>query len=524
MDGLADARSGGSGPAASDGGAIPAGAAAGHASAVQPILEPGRNCWRIERADRIALLVDAISYFGAAKAAMRKARRSVMLIGWDYDPRIRLEPHREDAAQPDVLGDLLDWLVANRPGLEVRVLRWDMPLPMALAKYPKIALRIRDWMTSVRLKLKLDGTHPAGASHHQKLLVVDHSIAFCGGIDFGCERWDRPGHVADDPCRVDPDGAPYPPRHDVAMAVTGPIVAALSEVARERWRRATGEAVAPLDCSHDCWPDDLEINIRNGRVGIARTEPEWYAAPSVRESGALFVDMIAAARRSIILENQYFTGDAIVGALAARLSEPDGPEIVVINPAHSPGRFERMAMDTVRTVQVERMRRADRYGRFRIYSPFNAAGQAVIIHSKVAVIDDRLLRIGTSNISNRSIGFDTECDLAIESRPGEPGAAEARETIRAFAVRLLAEHCGVEPDAFAAAYRETGRLAAAIDSFAEGKRLRPMPESRPSAFSRWAARNHLFDPVDSGEAWWLLRRPWRPRRPSGGPRLRSGAA
>jgi phospholipase D1/2 len=45
------------------------------------ILRRGRNCWRIERADRVALIVDAADYFAAAKAAIGQARHSVMLIG-----------------------------------------------------------------------------------------------------------------------------------------------------------------------------------------------------------------------------------------------------------------------------------------------------------------------------------------------------------------------------------------------------------------------------------------------------------
>ena len=30
-------------------------------------------------------------------------------------------------------------------------------------------------------------------------------------------------------------------------------------------------------------------------------------------------------------------------------------------------------------------------------------------------IDDTLLRIGSANINNRSMGFDTECDLSLEA-------------------------------------------------------------------------------------------------------------
>ena len=41
-----------------------------------PLLRPGHNCWRIERAGRLAFLVDGQDYFGAVRAALVKARKS----------------------------------------------------------------------------------------------------------------------------------------------------------------------------------------------------------------------------------------------------------------------------------------------------------------------------------------------------------------------------------------------------------------------------------------------------------------
>ena len=61
----------------------------------EPLLVPGRNCWRIERANRLALIVDAADYFRRVKAAMLKAKHSIMLIGWDFDTRIKFEPEEQ---------------------------------------------------------------------------------------------------------------------------------------------------------------------------------------------------------------------------------------------------------------------------------------------------------------------------------------------------------------------------------------------------------------------------------------------
>lgn len=60
---------------------------------------------------------------------------------------------------------------------------------------------------------------------------------------------------------------------------------------------------------------------------------------------------------------------------------------------------------------------ADEHDRLGIYWPVTDRGAPIYIHSKVLVVDDRLLRIGSSNFNNRSLGFDSECDVAIEAPP-----------------------------------------------------------------------------------------------------------
>ena len=100
------------------------------------------------------------------------------------------------------------------------------------------------------------------------------------------------------------------------------------------------------------------------------TSPSASRAPTppvngnagVREVEALYLDMIAAARHSIYIENQYFTADKVGEALAARLSEPDGPEVVVVLRELSHGWLEELTMQTLRT---QAHRAAARRGRAR---------------------------------------------------------------------------------------------------------------------------------------------------------------
>ena len=105
-------------------------------------------------------------------------------------------------------------------------------------EYDKLlpALKLR-MQAPPRFHFRLDGMHPKGASHHQKMVVVDDAVAFVGGIDLSRWRWDTPSHQPDDPRRIDPDGRPYPPFHDMMMMVEGEVAERLGELARERWRR-----------------------------------------------------------------------------------------------------------------------------------------------------------------------------------------------------------------------------------------------------------------------------------------------
>ena len=96
------------------------------------ILQPGATCWRIERAHRASFLVDGQDYFGAVRLALANAQRSVLLLGWSFDPRTRLQPDGiERGHDADGIGEVLLELARARPGIDIRVLIWKSALPIA---------------------------------------------------------------------------------------------------------------------------------------------------------------------------------------------------------------------------------------------------------------------------------------------------------------------------------------------------------------------------------------------------------
>ncbi len=474
-------------------------------------LQPGRTCWRRERAERVAVLHDGAAYFAAARAALLRARSHVTLIGWSFDPRARLLPRAEAPDAGETLAELLRRLKAARPDLAIRILIWDMPWPIS-AGNEHTSQSVRESL-GPEIDFRIDATLPFGACQHQKILVIDDEIAFCGGSDFEANRWDTPAHRDHDPRRRLPSGEDYPPRHDVMMLVDGPAAGALAELARERWRRATGDTISSPgadpehDPEHDPWPETLAPHLTGVTVGLARTDPPLAGRPAVTESAALYRASIRAARDFIYLENQYLTSPMIAGALAARLAEPDGPEIVIVLSERSPSGFDRLTMDGARRGLIRGLRRADRFGRLRIVAPHTPEGRPILVHAKVALIDERLLRIGSTNLNNRSFGYDTECDLAVEVGADDEAS---RAALRRLLVRLLAHHGGCPADVFAEALAARGSLRAVLDDpeLMPRSRVCPLVPSRRGPVVRLVEAFHLGDPVGPADAW----RPWRRRR------------
>ena len=460
------------------------------------LFEPGRTCWRVEQAERIGIAIDAENYFAVAKAAMRRARRSIMLTAWDLDPRMRFSPHERQPRRPDRLGHFLNWLATTRPHLEIRVLKWDYAELFDL-KRGQNPLAIRRLFTHPRLDYRLDSDHPAGACHHQKLLVVDDALAFCGGIDLTANRWDTRAHRRDELHRRQPDGARYEPFHDVMMAVDGGAARALGDLFRERWQRATGQPVPPLPPGYDPWPTELSVLLRDHPVAVARTDPECGGRTEVREVEALYLEAIASAKRTIYLESQYFAAQAVAEALHRRLCEPDGPEVVVINPIRSNSWLENQVMVSARNRLARQLKDCDQFGRFRLYAPVTDQAH-ITVHAKVMVIDDRVLRIGSANLNNRSMGLDTECDLAIEAQPGTPREAEVKATVTAVRDDLLSEHLGTTPEVLGREVARTGSLIGAIESLRRpggmGRTLEVLETPDPSPLAATMADARVLDP------------------------------
>jgi len=452
--------------------------------------------WRLGRADRLGLVVDGENWFPAFADLVAQAQRQVVILCWDVDSRVLMRRPCDSDRAPCHLTAILHRALEQHPGLTIYLLPWDFAMIYAFER-EWLPLFARPMARHPRLRVRFDGDHPLGASQHQKLVVVDDSAALVGGFDPSKWRWDRRAHAADDPIRRDPDGAPYPPFHDLAFALTGPICRDLGDLARERWQRATGERIdSPRPTGGEPpWPSTrVAVTLQQARVGICRTLPAWRDQDEVREIETTLCRLIDAARDCIYIENQYFTSHRIGTALMESLEAATGPEVIVLLPREKDGWLERLTMDVLRARLIERLREADQHGRLRLFYPAVAGLEPdmVSLHSKLVIGDDREVNLGSANTSNRSMGFDSELNLSLLG-----DRDEARAAIRAMRHELLGEHLGCRPEVVAQAEREQGGVAPAIDALnrpGEDRWLEPLEVRLDPEIDRQVPGAAVIDP------------------------------
>jgi len=435
---------------------------------MKPLLEPGDTCASLVGVDRSGVLVDGRDFYRAFYDACCQAERAILMAGWQFSCNVELV-RGDDAATckyPRTLIELLSVLCEQRPDLHVYMLPWDSSPVFAFEREPLQRLRLRLQGHS-RIHWKMDNMHPAGASHHQKLFVIDRAVAMLGGMDVCSARWDDRSHEAFKDTRDDKQ-RPY---HDVNAFVTGDVVDVLRNWFTRRWEIATGE---PLELPAQ---PRTTIEIRSSfeidapHVALARTWPamEKCDLPELRELLRLHQRAIVQARRSIYIENQYFSSYEIATALECRMRQGGPPlDIVLVLPEKSAGLKERISIGVYQAAILDNLTRIARATGHRLGVYYQAArGRSgeetpVFIHAKVLAVDDRFLLISSANLSNRSMGFDTELGIAWE-------APAPTDSLRGARLELLAEHCGMRRDEAEARFGNPHGLVGKLDALASAK-------------------------------------------------------
>ena len=306
-------------------------------------------------------LIDGDEAYPSMLDAIAKAERSIALMTYIFD---------NDAAGKrfvDALG------AAVERGVDVRVIIDDAGIrysrPTVQRALRKRGVRVVRFMRAVFSRVPYMNLRT-----HRKLLVVDGRVAFTGGMNI------RDGHLVG-------QSPPYPVR-DVQFRLEGPVVTQLLEVFGEDWRFCTGEAL-----DGDAW---RSVDERAG-ASVARTVPDGPDEDHDRLRWA-YLSGLAAARRSVRIVTPYFLPDqSMTEALA--VASYRGVRVDVLIPYRCNLFFVQWAVWGQLLPVIESCRV------WLSPPPFD--------HTKLMIVDDEWVLIGSGNWDPRSYRLNFELDVEI---------------------------------------------------------------------------------------------------------------
>jgi phosphatidylserine/phosphatidylglycerophosphate/cardiolipin synthase-like enzyme len=377
-------------------------------------------------------LIHGATYFAELTARIRAMRAGdlLMFVDWRGDPDERLtgEPGSEVAT---VFAD------AARRGVDVRGLVWRSHWDR-LAFSSEENRNLEEDVNAAGGQCILDMRVRTGGSHHQKFVILRHErhpeqdVAFLGGIDLCHSRRDDASHTGD-PQRQ-PMAAVYgdrPPWHDIQLAISGPAVADVETVFRERWGDRQAPSRSPLRWAADVVRGD-HVDRRSlppanppppeagpHPVQLLRTYPRRlggypFAPQGERSVARGYAKAIRRARQLIYVEDQYLWSPQVGSVFAEALRSRPELRMIAVLP-HYPDQDGRVSMppNLIGRYHVEEELREIAPGRVAFYGIENAAGTPIYVHAKACVIDDTWASVGSDNFNRRSWTHDSELSAAV---------------------------------------------------------------------------------------------------------------
>jgi phospholipase D1/2 len=228
----------------------------------------------------------------------------------------------------------------------------------------------------------------------------------------------------------------------------------------------------------------LSLPIEAKQVALSRTQHCAVCGgdKSFREIRQLFLDAIDAAEHLIYIENQYFSSEALYKSLLRRMAKKKRSplEIVLVIAKDAEGILEQLSIGIAQNRIVQGLQQAARNNghHLGIYYPASVGADGTelptYIHSKCLLVDDRFLSVGSANMNNRSMGYDTELNVSWEAGRTDHELARSIANVR---VDLLAEHTGQSDDKGRQALTRIQGLVEQLDQLADNSatRLRHHP-------------------------------------------------
>jgi len=283
------------------------------------------------------------------------------------------------------------------------------------------------------------------ASWHQKVVVLDSEVAYLTGINTKATDWDSSEHAVFDERRMafeadyddrwdvlDQEDLPdFEPRKDYGVRLEGPAVSDIEAIFHSRWEHGRDEGDLFSEYTTPWSLPEAEDEVSGGVLTqVEATMPPPFSVQAIRETHA---KAFAQAKDYIFIEDQYFRSPIMTEVIFDQmLHNPDLLLIVVSQPVSS---WDGGAMWTVEGDSMLRNVFEDRYLTLQLKSTDLVAIEGwiwdtvelevagIFNHSKLRIIDDRYLSVGSCNYNNRGYLYEGELNVSVLD---EDFATEAR--------------------------------------------------------------------------------------------------
>ena len=401
--------------------------------------EAGDNALEVSTdGNTVALLIDGLAY-------MKQWHDDLLALHSQpgaevYHAAWRLENVFPEGLRVSTHGALDDLIAAKATGgVATYVLTSAHTFSLHYNRPTVARLRLNGVWTACR-----DERFPANGSNHHKVVVLKHDgrvSAVVGSIDLSTTRWDRPAHAPIDADRPDA------PTHDTGVLVEGPALADLERCYRERWNDSTRTfGMRPVLPPQPLITTQLSSAPATGThsvqvlrtYGITSTLLGYSWSPRGEFSAwAAYLNAIEQAHTYIYIEDQYFLPFAWPpcydrlgpGGISTVARDTDivyqlgeamkrGVRVAVVTPNNSedPGHWFIKYQRDVGVNYLRGIKTAGATGDVVVAGLQSGPGLGsgdVYVHSKLMLVDDEVMFIGSNNVNQRSMTHDGELHLAI---------------------------------------------------------------------------------------------------------------
>ncbi len=290
------------------------------------------------------------------------------------------------------------------------------------------------------------------ASYHQKFFTIDKKLAYVGGINTDMDYWDTKEHGVFEYRRMpfdataeerdlvkkgNEDGIKTPaeikPYKDYMIKAEGPIVKDVDDIFTTRWNHLIYNRVKYSENTTESqymseYPKPIETGIK---AQLNLTMPRPFQENTILESQIL---AIKQAQFYIYIEDQYFRMPIINQAIAKRMEENQNLKLIIITqPVNEwtdlgcywthfsyhfymdefPNRVAFYQLISFDYTYPEH----DCEGAFTDTSCYGNEMEGhfkkFYVHSKMLIIDDKYMNIGSANKNNRGYTYEGEMNISV---------------------------------------------------------------------------------------------------------------